>query len=181
MKIDWQILEWIQDTFASPVMDMIMPKITVLGNAGIVWIVMSVCMIMTKKYRKTGILCLAGMFIGLIIGNGILKNVVMRERPCWIRADYPLLIPSPKDYSFPSGHTQASVIAAIIITLEHRKFGWVVIPLAVAIAFSRLYLYVHFPTDVMGGLVIGSAIGVLTYIYGNKLIKYIEKKRGITI
>lgn len=128
-----------------------MPRITVLGNAGIIWIIIGVAMLISKKYRKYGVLVLAGLLIGLIIGNGIVKNVVQRARPCWIDTNFKMLIAIPKDYSFPSGHTQASCIATTIITLTNKKFGWVVIPLTILIAFSRMYLYVHFPTDILGG------------------------------
>lgn len=82
-----------------------------------------------------------------------------------------MLISIPKDYSFPSGHTQASVIAATILTLYKKKWGIVVIPLTVIIAFSRLYLYVHFPTDVLGGALLGLTIGLFTYYVGNKIIE----------
>ena len=126
---------------------------------------------MTKKHRKAGFLVLIGMLLGLIIGNGILKNVVARSRPCWINKDWQMLISIPKDYSFPSGHTQASVIAATILTLYKKKWGIVVIPLTVIIAFSRLYLYVHFPTDVLGGALLGLIIGLFTYYVGNKIIE----------
>lgn len=176
--MDWEILNWIQNTLAGGVMDWLMPKITSLGNAGIIWIIIGICMLISKKYRKTGFLVLIGLLIGLIVGNGIVKNLVARERPCWINTDFKLLIATPKDFSFPSGHTQASVIAATIITLSHRKWGWIVIPLATIIAFSRLYLYVHFPTDVLGGALMGFAIGIVTYFLGNKLIENIKKQKA---
>ena len=146
MAIDWLILEKIQQIFGSGFCDWFMPRITVLGNAGIIWIIIGVAMLISKKYRKYGVLVLAGLLIGLIIGNG-------------------------KDYSFPSGHTQASYIATTIITLTNKKFGWVVIPLTILIAFSRMYLYVHFPSDILGGAVLGITIGALTYVYGTKILK----------
>lgn len=175
--MDWAILNWIQDTLAGGVMDWFMPRITSLGNAGIIWIIIGICMLISKKYRKTGFLVLIGLLVGLIVGNGIVKNLVARERPCWINTDFKLLIATPKDFSFPSGHTQASVIAATIITLSHKKWGWIVIPLATIIAFSRLYLYVHFPTDVLGGALMGLTIGIVTYFSGNKLIENVKKQK----
>lgn len=174
--MDWMILNWIQDVFGCGFMDFIMPKITILGNAGIIWIIIGVCLLITKKYRKLGILVLAGLLMGLIIGNGIVKNMVARPRPCWLNPDFKLLISIPKDYSFPSGHTQAAVIAATILTMGNKKFGYAAIPLAVIIAFSRLYLYVHFPSDVLGGAVMGMTIGAVTFIAGNKIAERIGKK-----
>ena len=120
MAIDWLILEKIQQIFGSGFCDWFMPRITVLGNAGIIWIIIGVAMLISKKYRKYGVLVLAGLLIGLIIGNGIVKNVVQRARPCWIDTNFKMLIAIPKDYSFPSGHTQASCIATTIITLTNK-------------------------------------------------------------
>lgn len=172
MTLDWTILNGIQDIFQSSFLDAIMPIITMLGDAGIIWIVIGVSMLISKKYRKQGLLVLIGLLLGLIIGNGIVKNLVARQRPCWTETDFNLLISSPKDYSFPSGHTQASVIAATILTMCRKKWGIVVIPLAAMIAFSRLYLYVHFPSDVLGGAILGFVIGIATYyLIGKRLLK----------
>ena len=140
MNLDWMILDKIQDIFGSGFMDFLMPKITFLGNGGMIWIIIGVLLLISKKHRKIGFLVLIGLLMGLIIGNGIVKNLVARPRPCWLNPDFPLLISVPKDYSFPSGHTQASVIAATIITLYRKEWGWIVIPLSVVIAFSRLSL-----------------------------------------
>jgi len=111
---------------------------------------------------------LIGLALGGIVGNLFLKNLIERQRPCWLDPSVILLIPNPSDYSFPSGHTLSSVIAATILTLYNRKFGYVVIPLALLIAFSRLYLYVHFPSDILGGLVLGITIGLLTFFIVGK-------------
>lgn len=177
MNIDWIILDEIQNIFHSGFMDWLMPKITALGDAGMIWIIIGIVLLVSRKHRKIGFLVLIGLLLGLIIGNGIVKNLVARPRPCWINCDFQLLIPVPKDYSFPSGHTQAAVIATTMITLYKRKWGWIVIPFAMAIAFSRLYLYVHFPTDVLGGAFMGLVIGLVTYFAGNRVMNTIMIKR----
>ena len=105
-----------------------------------------------------GVVLLGCLAVGALIGNGLIKNAVMRPRPCWLDESVTMLIETPSDYSFPSGHTMASVIGATILTAANRKFGLIAIPLAVLIAFSRMYLYVHFPSDILGGLVLGLAI-----------------------
>lgn len=118
---------------------------------------------------------LAGMLTGLIIGNFILKNFVARERPCWIDTEVFMLIPVPHDYSFPSGHTLASTISAVILMQESKKFGIPACILAALIAFSRMYLFVHFPTDILGGLILGLIIGFSVNPVWNKIFASREK------
>ena len=102
---------------------------------------------------------LGGLAVGVLVGNVFLKNFVARPRPCWLDSSVRLLIANPTDYSFPSGHTLSSVIGATILTKTNRRFGYAAIPLAALIAFSRLYLYVHFPSDVLAAAVLGVVIG----------------------
>ena len=85
-----------------------------------------------------------------------------------------MLIANPTDYSFPSGHTLSSVIGATILTKTNRHFGYAAIPLAVLIAFSRLYLYVHFPSDILGAAVLGVVIGVLTFRCGGTVLEKLQ-------
>lgn len=103
---------------------------------------------------------LGALAAGVLVGNVCLKLLVTRPRPCW-QEEVSLLIRNPADYSFPSGHTLCSVIGAYMLTAANRKFGLAAIPLAALIAFSRLYLYVHFPSDVLASLGIGMLIGKL--------------------
>ena len=176
VNFDWTILHWIQNTLVCPAMDFLMPKITLLGNGGAVWILAAVDLLATKKYRKYGAFLLAGLAIGVLIGNLTLKPLIARPRPCWLDESVQLLIANLTDYSFPSGHTLSSVIGAAGLTKANRKFGFAAIPLAALIAFSRLYLYVHFPTDILAAAVLGVAIGLLTCIIGDKLWTALAKK-----
>ena len=146
---DGRLLNGLQNMFKCDFMDHVMPEITWLGDGGFVWLGASGSLMCTKKYRKQGMLLLTGLSAGFIYGNIILKNAIARPRPCWIDKDVPMLIPIPKDYSFPSCHTLSSVIAATILTKTNKKFGCFAIPLAGLISFSRLYLYVHFPSDIL--------------------------------
>ena len=165
MRLDWTILHEIRAFLTCPLLDMLMPKITMLGNSGAVWILAAGGLLCTKKYRKYGIILLAGLAMGVLVGNVFLKHLIARPRPCWLDQSVPLLIAVPNDYSFPSGHTLASVIGATILTAADRRFGIIAIPLA--IAFSRLYLYVHFPSDILGAVILGLGIGALTLCGGN--------------
>ena len=181
-QIELDILDKIEDIFEHDVMDTVMKGITHLGDAGIIWIIITLCLLISKQYRKLGILMAIGLILGLIIGNGIVKNVVSRERPFEladrINRAFPIKIPKPTDRSFPSGHTQASFISATILMMAKRKFGIPALILAILIAFSRLYLKVHFPTDVLGGMLMGIAIGLTVwFVYKWKF----EKKFGPVI
>ena len=176
MAFDWGILHWIQNTIACPFLDAVVPKLTMLGNAGIIWILAGLALLCSKKYRRQGALVLMGLLAGLLVGNIVLKNLVARPRPCWLDPSVQLLIASPTDYSFPSGHTLSSTIAATILTKADRRFGYAAIPLAVLIALSRLYLYVHFPSDVLIAALLGLLIGELTFCYGGRLLDKLPHK-----
>ena len=164
MALDWGILHWIQNNITCPFLDAVVPKLTMLGNAGIIWVLAGVLLLCTKKYRR-------------LVGNVVLKHLVARSRPCWLDPSVQLLIATPTDYSFPSGHTLSSTIAATILAKTDRRFGYVAIPLAVLIALSRLYLYVHFPSDVFAAALLGLLIGELTFRYGGKLLDKISRRQ----
>ena len=163
MNFEFLVLDFIKDNIKNPFFDFLMPKITALGNGGIIWIVAAVVLLAIPKYRKGGIALSIGLLAGLIIGNVALKPLVARIRPFNLVEGIELLITAPVDYSFPSGHTLSSSIAAAILTMTDKRFGYVAIPLAVLIAFSRLYLYVHFLSDVLGGALIAAIISIAIY------------------
>ena len=177
MALDWGILHWIQNNISCPFLDAVVPKLTMLGNAGIIWILAGVLLLCTKKYRRQGALVLMGLLAGLLVGNVALKHLVARSRPCWLDPSVQLLIATPTDYSFPSGHTLSSTIAATILAKTDRRFGYAAISLAVLIALSRLYLYVHFPSDVFAAALLGLLIGELTFRYGGKLLDKISRRK----
>ena len=176
MSFDWAILHWIQHTLVCPALDVLMPKITLLGNGGAIWLLAAALLLVTKKYRRYGALLLAGLAAGVLAGNVVLKHLIARPRPCWLDTSVPLLIANPADYSFPSGHTLSSVIGATILTRADRRFGYAAIPLAALIAFSRLYLYVHFPTDILGAAVLSVGLGLAVCAAGNRVWAALAKK-----
>lgn len=163
VELDFLILDFIKQNMKNPFLDFVMPKISALGNGGVIWIVTTIILLAIPKYRKGGIALAAGLIAGLIIGNLTLKPLIARVRPFDLIEGIELLIAAPKDFSFPSGHTLSSVIGATILTMTDKRFGYVAIPLAVLIAFSRLYLYVHFPSDILGGIVLGFLISTAIY------------------
>lgn len=145
-----------------------MPLITSLGNGGFIWIVLTLILLVIPKTRKMGVILLAALILDVILCNGIIKNLVARTRPYDVNTAVQLLIRKPHDYSFPSGHTAASFasVSALYFAGEERLWKPALV-LAVLIACSRLYLYVHFPTDVLGGALLGVLCGYL----GNRLVQ----------
>lgn len=164
LKFEFLVLDFIKEYIKNPVLDFLMPKITALGNDGLIWIIAAVILLLIPRFRKGGIALSTGLLMCLIIGNIILKPMIARIRPFDMVEGITLLIEAPHDFSFPSGHTLSSVVAASILTMADKRFGYLAIPLAVLIAFSRLYLYVHFLTDILGAVAIGAVISVIIYI-----------------
>ena len=169
VSFDLPILEWIQANMAHPILDLIMPIITLLGDAGIFWIACSAILIFTKKYRRTGFAMMIALMMGLVVCNMILKPTVARIRPYDFQMEMfgkeiKLLIDAQHDYSFPSGHTIASFEACVALLLGSKKLGIPATLLAILIAFSRLYLYVHYPTDVIASVILGSLFGIIGHL-----------------
>lgn len=173
MGTELRILDWIQ-SMRTPVGDWLMLGASRLGNAGMVWIFLTLLLLLFPKTRRSGAILAAALLIDIIVCNGILKNMVGRIRPCDVNRSVALLVPRPDDYSFPSGHTAASFAAVSALYHSGAKKLWkAALPLAVLIAFSRMYLYVHYPTDILGGIVVGAAAGWAGY----QLIRCWERRR----
>ena len=188
-QIDTAVLEFFQ-RLHTPVLDKLMILFTNLGEYGFIWIFIGIILFMnpgiygrkqkTEKQcshtflsgsRMTGIMVLSALLIGLIVGNGILKNVIARPRPCWRITDIPMLIQIPNDYSFPSGHTLAAFEAVSVLLLRKEKIAVPALVLGILIACSRMYLFVHYPTDILAGLILGLIIGCSTVWVYQKMWK----------
>lgn len=154
-EIDIGILKGIQDVLQSDFMDRVMPFITFLGDRGLIWIVISLMLIITKKYRKAGIIGLMALLITTLLGEVVIKNLIQRGRPFIGMEGLKLLITEPTSFSFPSGHTGSSFAVATALAINIKRYGKYFLILAALIAFSRLYLFVHFPSDIAGGIIIG--------------------------
>ncbi len=158
--MDFQILYALQGIH-TPLLDKVMVFFTNLGDAGALWIVIGLLCLARKKTRRLGVAIAIALLLTLFVGEIGIKNLVARSRPCWIDPSVPLLIRVPKDYSFPSGHTATAFSAAFCILATSKKWGVVALVVAALIAFSRLYLFVHFPTDVLGGILVAAVYAVV--------------------
>ncbi len=201
MDWEFQFLNWIQTHLRGDLMDKIMPFITKFGDGGIFWIVLTLLLFIPKRTRKYAHVSAFALIFCVIGGNLILKNLIARPRPFWLENGNPLamigvkdlaartyirdgatvvpetrtiiklLVKAPTDFAFPSGHTQASFAAATSICMWKRKWGIPALVLAALVAFSRLYLYVHYPTDVLGGLLFGVGYALLALAICDKLFR----------
>jgi undecaprenyl-diphosphatase len=170
-SMDKTILFFIHDTFHFIVLDKIMIVYSLLGNDGLIWVVPAVILAMSKKTRPEGLMILAALVLCTIIGDGILKPLIHRPRPY---ADFPgtlLLIQRPVTFSFPSGHTASSFAGAYVYSRYFRKFSLLFWFTAGIISFSRLYLFMHYPTDILAGIIIGLFCGRIIICVFGKIIK----------
>ena len=163
---DLPVLDWIAANLWCPALDAIMPVITALGDAGIFWMLVAAALLLNKKTRRVGVGMGIAMLTGLLLCNATLKPLCQRPRPYDYQYDVfgkliPLIIERQHDFSFPSGHTIASFEAAGVIALNNKKWGIGALVLACLIAFSRLYLYVHYPTDVLVSIVLGLTLALV--------------------
>ena len=163
---DLPILDWIAENLWCPLLDAIMPIITLLGDAGIFWIAVAAVLLFIPKYRKAGLSMGIALLMGLVLCNLTLKPLVARIRPYdFVLGHYgrniTLLVSTPHDFSFPSGHTIASFEGAIALLVHNKKLGIPATVLACLISFSRMYLYVHYPTEVLFSVVLGTALAFL--------------------
>jgi len=155
-RLDFWIIDFITN-ISNPLLDKAMPFFSLLGDHGIFWILLSIVFVIIKATRKAGIITMLALLIGYVSGEVILKNIFCRLRPLMIFDFLDTIIQAPMSYSFPSGHTTSSFAAAASIALLGKKPAFCAFALASLIAFSRIYLSVHYLTDILGGIALGLA------------------------
>ena len=156
---EFAILDWIQAHLRCAALDTILPAISWTCNHGELWIVLAVVLVLFRKTRRQGWSVGCALVLDLICCNMILKPLVGRIRPFAVNTAVELLTAPPLDASFPSGHTAASFAAVFALKASGCWLWKPALAVAVVIAFSRLYLYVHWPTDVLAGALLGAALG----------------------
>jgi len=161
------ILNWIQQNIRGEWLDTIMPVFTQFNDNGEIWIAMTVILFLLKKHRQAGVSIGAGLLTNLILCNWTLKPLIGRIRPFMVNTAVELLVKAPSSASFPSGHTASSfAVVGALWAVKHPLWKPAAV-VAALMAFSRLYLYVHWPTDILGGIVVGWLCGW----FGAKLVQ----------
>ena len=167
-EAELNILWWIREHLTNPFLDTVMPYISSLARHGEFWILVALVLVCFKKTRKAGVAMGIAMACGYLIGNMGMKNLFARTRPYDV-VEVKLLVEKLHDFSFPSGHTLVSFEAATALWYYHRKWGVAALVLAALIAYSRLYLFVHYPTDVLVGAMLGIGIALAACWLTNRL------------
>lgn len=175
--LDGQFLLWIQDNIRNDILTPIVKIITFLGNAGLLVIAATLTLMIIPKTRKLGLLCAAALIVNTILCNLILKNAVGRIRPYEVIDGLKLIVGKQSDWSFPSGHASSGFTMGTVMWRETpRKIGIPVLILALLIALSRLYVGVHYPTDVICGIILGTMVGFFTCtVYHRAIAKNYER------
>lgn len=174
LTLDGNILLWIQENLRADWLTPVMQFITHLGGLGRIWIALSLILLCFKKTRWAGLAGIFGLIFSLLVNNMILKNLFARTRPYEVVEGLILLGKQATDFSFPSGHTGSSFAAAVAIfrTIGKGKMRWLLIVFAAVMAFTRLYIGIHYPTDILGGLI----TGILCGMAGAALVSVIQNR-----
>lgn len=172
-NLDGGFLLFLQGSVRNQVLNSIMIFITSLGDGGMIWIAATILLLIPKKTRKIGIMSAVALLGSLIINNNIVKNIVQRPRPFVTFTDLQIIIPTPSEFSFPSGHTSSSfAAAAVFYRYLPKKLGIPSVILAGLIGFSRLYVGVHYPTDVIAGAIMGISLSYMAEF----LVSFVSRK-----
>lgn len=168
------VLDWIQLHLRCGLLDAVLPAVSRLCDHGELWIVLAAVLLLVKGQRRYGLSVACALVLDLVSCNVLLKPLIGRVRPFAVNAAVELLTAPPADASFPSGHTAASFAAVFALKTAGSPLWKPALAVALVMAFSRLYLYVHWPSDVLGGMALGAAVGWA----GAKLAKTVETRRG---
>ena len=176
-QFEASILLWIQENLRG-LMDGFWVFVTHLGDGGYLWIALGIVLLFFKKTRPIGFTVLISLLINFIITNITLKDLIARPRPFVVNDAIVTLIREPKSFSFPSGHTSASFAAMLALSYwVPKKVGIPAIILASMIAFSRMYIGVHYPTDILGGILVGFMSSIWAYYLVRRLGNMIKERK----
>ena len=181
-KIDCSVLLWIKNNIHSSSLIIVMRLLSFVSENGIMWIAASLAMMFKKEYRKNAVLVLAALLLSHIFANIIIKPAVSRLRPFVKYPQFTALTAPPAEFSFPSGHSTSSFAAAYFIGRTGKFPAAAAYSAAALIALSRICLFVHYPSDIIAGAVLGTLISVLlrqSTDFGSYLLKSIKDTADI--
>ena len=170
-SFELSVLHFIENNLQNPVLNIFFGIFSMISEYGAIWILLAIFLLFSKKYRKGGFALALALIFFFIFTNLFLKNIIARPRPFSLE-EFNIVIPKPSDFSFPSGHTATSFCGALILAKTNSKWAVPAYAVAVLTAISRIYFTVHFPTDILGGIVSGT----LASIFALFVCKKIEKK-----
>ena len=177
--LDGAALIWIQEHLRTDWLTPVILTVTKLGNTGFIWIVLSLLLLCFKKTRMAGLAGIGSLLCSLLFTNIILKELIARPRPYTVLEDLVSLIGTAGGHSFPSGHTSSSFAcaAAVCFMLKktEMKWRWLLLVFAALMGFTRLYVGVHYPTDVLGGAVLGVLYGYAGF-HGALFLQWVCRK-----
>lgn len=153
------VLEWF-DSLHGSLLDPVMVGITYSATSGLIWFVLGFLMTCSRRWRRCGVSVIVAVVLAYIVVDLMLKPLVCRERP-FDAGDFSMLVPEPDSWSFPSGHTASAFAGAAAILIHSRRWGAVAMVYAALVGVSRMYLCVHWPTDVVAGALVGTALALL--------------------
>lgn len=177
--LDLSILDFIHNTLSNPVMDIIMTCLTYSIEFGAMAILVFIIMMCIKNMRKTGFAVMGATLSVMLFGELIIKHLVARPRPFVINGAIELIIKAPSGFSFPSSHTATCFAMATAIYLFHKRLGIIAYIYAALVAFSRMYLYVHYPSDIIGGIALGIGCGIGAVALVKLIYRKIDKHKEL--
>lgn len=167
------VLRWF-DSIYGPVLDPIMVGITYSATSGLVWFVLGFLMTCSRRWRRCGVSVIVSVIAAYVVVDLILKPLVCRDRPFDV-SDFDLLVPAPDSWSFPSGHTASAFAGATALLIHSRRWGAVAMAYAILVGVSRLYLCVHWPTDVVVGAIVGIAVAFVVTWFMSRWIPFFRE------
>lgn len=166
--MELEILYYIQ-TLHTPMLNKLFMAITaLLGSKGLIVVFLSFVLMAFKKTKRCGLAILLSFALAAVLGYAF-KHIIARPRPFLLAAEIELIVKAPKGYSFPSNHSALAFATATAIFLQNKYCGFIALFIASLVAFSRLYLFVHFPTDIIAGVALGIASALIIKKY---LLRY---------
>ena len=172
------ILLWIHTHLRFAALTPVMRLLSLLGDKGIFWIALTLVLLIFRRTRRLGIYCAASMVLTFLVVNCAIKPLIARTRPYDLFQEIQILAHAEHDFSFPSGHSANSfAVAWILFRMTDKKYGVPAVVLAALIAFSRLYVGVHYPTDVLAGTAIAIALAEVTLLLGSRIEKEIKRRQ----